>query len=301
MRVFLLGASSKLAFGHAVGQRLLAAGHSVAAWSESATGNPNCGVEWISGQFDNGGLQQELERADAVIDADLPPGLGLESTRIADRRPALLRDALKGSGKPLIMTSSASVLGDTGPAPVDENAPLHTPPNFAYLARLEEEVCNAEDICGVVIRPGIQHGLSPGTTLVRYWFSLAELCGQGTYIEPGTNCWSAVHGTDLADLYCLALDKARPGMVIHAASETFSMRELADAIQSRFGLTGGGVGIPYEEAAKRTRVATALCRNIAISGEMAQRELGWQPVGRSLLDEIRAMHPLGGSGAKESA
>jgi nucleoside-diphosphate-sugar epimerase len=287
MRVFLLGAASKRALGYVVGQRLLAVGHSVAVLVESAQWSWDCGVEWIVGQFDDRGVRQELERADAVIDADLPLGLGFESTQIADRRPSLLRRALKGSGKPLIMTSSAAVLGDTGPTPVNENARLHTPSNYAYLARLEKDVLKADDVCGVVIRPGIEHGLFPGITPLDGWFGLAERRGEGTYIEPGTNCWSAVHRADLADLYCLALQKARPGLLVHAASETFSMRELAEAIQRRLGFTSSAVGIPFEEAVRLTPVAAALCRNMAISGEMAQRELGWRPVGPSLLDEVK--------------
>jgi nucleoside-diphosphate-sugar epimerase len=297
MRVFLLAAASKEGLGYAVGQRLLAAGHSVAALVQSVPANWNWGVEWVVGQFGDRGVQQEIERADAVIDADLPLGLGFESTKIADRRPSLLRRALKGSGKPLIMTSTASVLGDTGPVPVGEDALLHTPSNYAYLARLEEDVRSADDVCGIVIRPGIEHGPLPGASPVIYWYSLAEQLGKGTYIEPGTNCWSAVHRADLAELYCLVLQQARPGMLVHAASETFSMRELAEAIQCSMGLTGSPVGIPYEEALKLTRAAPSLCRSRAISGAMAQRELGWRPVGTSLLDEVRESDqaPLSGS------
>lgn len=287
MRVFLLGAASKLSLGYVIGQRLLAAGHSVVVLVESDTYRWECGVEWVTGQLNEGCVQNELNRADALIDADLPLGLGFQSTKIADRRPSLLRRALKGSGKPLVMTSSAAVLGDTGPRAVGESAHLPAPRNYAYLARLEREVLKARDMCGIVIRPAIQHGLFPGLTALGPWFGLAERCGKGTYIEPGTNCWSAVHRVDLADLYCLALGNPRPGMLIHAASETFSMRDLAEAIQCRLGFTDGASGISFDEAARLTPVAAALCRNMAISGEMAKRELGWRPVGPSLLNEVR--------------
>ena len=168
-----------------------------------------------------------------------------------------------------------------------EDALLHAPSNYAYLARLEEEVRSADDICGIVIRPGIEYGPLPGASPVSYWYSLAGRLGKGTYIEPGTNCWSAVHRADLAELYCLVLRQARPGMLVHAASETFSMRELANAIHCSMGLTGSAVGIPYAEALKLTRAAPSLCRSTAISGAMAQRELGWRPAGTSLLDEVR--------------
>jgi nucleoside-diphosphate-sugar epimerase len=292
MRVFLLGAASKRALGFVIGQRLLAAGHSVVVLVDSDTTRWECGVEWVTGQFGESGVQNELKRADAVIDADLPLGLGFESTRLADRRPSLLRRALKGSGKPLVMTSTAAVLGDTGPTPVDENAHLPVPRNYSFLARLEHDVLKARDVCGIVIRPAIQHGLFPGITALEPWFGLAERRGKGTYIEPGTNCWSAVHRADLADLYCLALDKARPGMLVHAASETFSMRDLAEAIQSKLGFTNGASGISFDEAARLTPVAAALCRNMAISGEMAKRELGWRPVGPSLLNEVRESKPV---------
>lgn len=292
MRVFLLGAASKRALGFVIGERLLAAGHSVAVLVESDTHRWEWGVEWVTGRLDESRIRNELNRADAVIDADLPLGLGFQSTKIADRRPSLLRRALKGSGKPLVMTSSAAVLGDTGPIPVDESANLPAPRNYAYLARLEREVLKARDVRGIVIRHAVQHGLFPGIMALEAWFGLAERSGHGTYIEPGTNCWSAVHRADLADLYCLALDKAHPGMLIHAASETFSMRELAEAIQCRLGFTNGASGISFDDAARLTPVAAALCRNMAISGEMAKRELGWRPVGQSLLDEVKESKPV---------
>jgi len=74
--------------------------------------------------------------------------------------------------------------------------------------------------------------------------------------------------------------------VIHGASETFSMKELAGAIHRGPGKKGEASGIALEEATRILPYAAALYRNTAVSGEMARKTLGWKPVGPSYLEEV---------------
>src|SRR5205823_3202046 len=129
---------------------------------------------------------------DAVIDPTFPvvallPDGGLTARlERGELRPSILRRALKGSGKALITTSSVGIFGDTGPTPLDENTPVRLPPNFRYQTRLEQQILRSDDVCGVVIRPAMTHGLFPDS-MVRTMSHFASHYRRGTYIMPGTN------------------------------------------------------------------------------------------------------------------
>ncbi len=284
MRVLLFGGNTKLSHGYFVGQKLLARGHTVVALT-SESWRFDCGFEWVTGELEDTEGRREIERADAIIDTEPPVAIGSQKSRISELRPARLMRALEGSGKPLIVSSDALVLGDTGTTPVDETARVRPPENCAYLARLEKKILSARGVHTAILRTAHIHGCSPLTIQLTAWLILAHRLRRATYIEPGTTRWSAVHYDDLAELYCLALEKAAVGSVIHAAAETFSMKELAGAIQRGMGKPGEPRGISLEQATAMLHYAPALCRNEAISGEMAKRTLGWKPAGPSYLEE----------------
>jgi len=137
----------------------------------------------------------------------------------------------------------------------------------------------------MVVRPGIVHGARP-TQFLGGWTGLSVHCGRGAYITPGTNRWSAVHVDDLADLYCCLLKNVRPALLVHAAAESITMRDVADVVQREIGRAGEPVGISLSEALQFCPVAKALCQSHAISSEMAKKELGWKPSGESILREV---------------
>src|SRR5580698_8810402 len=119
MRILLFGAESKLACGYYIGQRLLAMGHSVAV-SVKSDWRFDCGVQWIKGELDDASIQREISRADAVIDARAPVVVRSGNVKVNELRPCLLMRSLEGTGKRLIVTSDAHVLGETGATPVAE-------------------------------------------------------------------------------------------------------------------------------------------------------------------------------------
>ena len=286
MRVLLLGAESKLGCGYFIGQKLLAHGYTVVALAGSELARFDCGVKWIVGKPEDAGFQSAILKADAVVDAQLPSVVHSDNVRIARLRPLLLMRSLEGTGKRLIITSDAAVIGETGTTPVDETTRVHPLRNYAWLARLEKKILHANGVHSIVVRPATVYGASSLTQTLTFWLLLAQRLRRGTYIEPGTNRSSAVYCDDLADLYCLALQKAGPGTVIHAAAETFSMRDLASAIHRGMGRRGAPCGISLEEAAQIVPCAAALCRNLAISGEMARTSFGWNPIGPPFLQAV---------------
>jgi nucleoside-diphosphate-sugar epimerase len=154
------------------------------------------------------------------------------------------------------------------------------------LAPLEEQILKAVSVRGVVIRNAEEYGRGP-VQAIETWTRLASRVKHGTYIQPGTNCWSFVHYDDLADLYYRALVATGPEKVFHGASETVSMRDLAGAIHRGFGFRGEPSGISLEEASRLTPGAHGLTGNVAISGDLARRALGWQPV-HGILKQVEA-------------
>jgi nucleoside-diphosphate-sugar epimerase len=158
-----------------------------------------------------------------------------------------------------------------------EDAAIHPLPGFAWLPRLEEEIVKSSGLRGMVIRPAwLVHGCRPHAWAIEIgnWIKLARRFRRGKYIGSGENCYSAVHFDDLADLYCVALKKAAAGTILHAASENFSVKELAMAIHRGLGFKGEPSSLLLSEARRFSPIADALTRSHALSGELAQT-LGW--------------------------
>ena len=289
MRVFVCG--HELGLGFIIARQLLATGHKVNLLTSFEDLIPNLtknGINPVLGRIENATPQRQLAKAEAVIDAELPFTFPLKRVHVARLRPSLLRTALEGSGRPLIVTSSAAILGDTGPVPVAENAPLHPLPGYAWLPRLEKEVLKSSGVRGIVIRPAWEvHGSRAHNWAIGIgnWMKLAKRFRRGKYIGSGENCYSAVHFDDLADLYCVALMKAVAGTILHAASENFSMKELAAAINRGLGFKGEPSSLSLKEARRFSPIADNLTRSHALSGDLA-RTLGWKPSRDSIMKEV---------------
>lgn len=298
MRVFLLHATATRSLGFRIGRKLLATGHQVTGLANSPKGIANLtagGMEAVFGDLGAPEVQKQLAQADGIIDDGFPAGD--EQVAAAPARRAILIQSLIGTGKPLIVASNIALLGDTGPIPVGEDAPLKTPPSFIWLPPLDQMVLDAPGVRGVVIRSAFKFGVT-GDFVIQSLISLARRFKQGRYVGSGTNRWSAVHIDDLADLYCLALIDTRAKGVLHAAAETFSMQELVGAIHRGLGFEGEPAGLSLEEAKKITPMAEGLMRNAAVSGDLA-RSLGWLPSRQSMLQEVESLAVQSRIGAEQ--
>lgn len=289
MRIFLCG--HELGLGFVVGQRLLADGHKVTMLTQCDDLMSNLSKNEMSpvlGRVEDASVQQQLAKADAVIDVELPNAQLLRKVQVARLRPYILARALQGSGRPLIVTSSAAILGDTGRVSVDESARLRPLPGYAWLPRLENEVLKSRGVRSVVIRPAWElHGCRPPSWAIAMgnWMKLARRFRRGKYIGSGDNRYSAVHFDDLADLYRVALERAGAGMILHGASENFSMKELATTIHMSMGFKGEPSSLSLEQARRFSPIADALIRSHALSGDFA-RSLGWQPSRNSIMKDV---------------
>jgi len=103
-----------------------------------------------------------------------------ESVQVARLRPSLLRQAFESPRRPLIVTGSAAILGDTGPVPVSENGRLNPLRGFAWLPRFEQEILKSS-VRGIVIRPawGVQRRRLQSSAIPVGWLRLARRFRRG--------------------------------------------------------------------------------------------------------------------------
>jgi nucleoside-diphosphate-sugar epimerase len=283
MRVFVTGATGYV--GSAIADALRAAGHKVAglARSEDAARRLEAaGHTAVRGSLADGAvLADAARRADATIHA-AATGASDQAEVDAAAVRALL-DALAGSGKSFLYTSGVWVLGSTGDAIADDDAPVNAAALVAWRPAVERMTIDAaaRGIRGVVIRPGVVHGRGGGTP--GGFVAQGRKKGVVRYVGDGTQRWPMVHVDDLAGLYLLALD-APAGTVLNAAGPSIPAREVAGAAAAAAGATAEAW--PLDEARARLGAyadAVALDQQVSADGA---RALGWQPSRPSVIDEL---------------
>ena len=292
MKVFLTGATGYV--GTALVKNLTGAGHSVlgmARSDESAEKLRSKGIEVHLGELsDPVSLVEGAKRADAVIHTAFPqmgPGTDFEElARMMTAAVAAMVDSLKGTEKTFILTSGAGGYGpQAGTDPLDESTPIIAPTHVSN----EQIVLGAtsEGVRSIVIRPTIAYGHG-GSFPVMSWFGVSREMGGGVYVDDGDELISTVYVDDLADLYRLALEKAKSGEAYNAADgSVVTTREVAEVISEAAGLGGKTVSIPLEQAEKAGFIGRLIGHNMVVSIEKAKRELGWKPSGPSILEELR--------------
>ncbi|MFY1699802.1 MULTISPECIES: NAD-dependent epimerase/dehydratase family protein [unclassified Solwaraspora] len=188
--------------------------------------------------------------------------------------------ALLGTGTPMLYTSGVDVLG---PGEVTEDSPPEPHPIVAWRAPSEIAV-RAHG--GRLIRPGLVYGNGGG--VVHHMLApMTARLGCGIFLgEPGVR-WAAVHVEDLARLFVAVAERAAPGTAWNAVAETVRVDDIARAI-------GGGVArsLPVDQAPPEIHDIAGLFRyDQAVSAERTRREMSWQPVHESILDELGRWSP----------
>jgi len=302
MKIFITGATGYI--GSSIARALAGQGHSLLALTRSPEAETklvslssatNC--EFIRGDVLNGtSIRRGAEKADAVIHAASP---GNETYAAADNNViGTVIDAFAGSGRPFIYTSGIAVHGSTGNKIIDETAPYDPSPMVAFRVDCEKRVKAAAQrgIRSVVVSPAFVYGLAGGVAAL--WFESARDNGIVRYVGDGNNRWSTVHVEDLAELYLLALAKAAPGSAYFgAAGKPVRVHDAALAASEGAGIAGELESIPYETARQSMGpFADLLVLDQQVSGEKAQRELGWKPARPDIVTELRSgsyakLHP----------
>ena len=285
MRVFVTGATGWV--GSVVVDELLGAGHRVLGFSrseEKAAGLAAKGAEVLRGTLDDLGLLAEAAgHADAVMHLAFEHDFSRYARNSEQDRRAIeaMGEALVGTDKPLLVTAGLAMLAP-GRVATEADMPPLADPN--YIRRSEAAAATLAERgvrVGTIRLATTVHGIGDPafmSMLARF----AREKGVSAYVGDGANRWPAVHRSDAARLYRLALEAGAPARVYHAvAEEGVVFRAIAEAIgrafdlpvesrpREHFGWLAGFVGADAVVSSARTRALT-----------------GWEPTGATLLADL---------------
>jgi nucleoside-diphosphate-sugar epimerase len=299
MKIFMTGATGYI--GGTIARRLLDDGHEIRGLVRDAEKGRSLvafGVASVIGGLDDAAiLAAEASRADAVINA-----------ANSDHRGAVeaLLDGLAGSNKPFVHTSGSSIVADDAHGDVasdkiyDEETPFEPVPGKRARVAIDRTIRDASrrGVRSVVVCPTMIYGnglgLARDSAQIPGLAKRAKAPGVVRHVGQGLNVWSNVHVEDVADLYCLALEKAPPGAFYFAENGEASYRDICAAIARRLKL-GEPQAWPFEEAARElgeNSAAYTFGSNSRVRARRARSELGWQPKHGSATEWIEAELPL---------
>ncbi|MEG6567412.1 hypothetical protein V6B95_10630 [Thermoanaerobacterium saccharolyticum] len=136
----------------------------------------------------------------------------------------------------------------------------------------------------------IVHGDGEEHGFLRRLIAIARDKGVSAYIGDGSNRWPAVHRLDAAHLFCLALEKAPAGTVLHGvADEGVPFRDIASVIGRHLNLPV--VSISREEADAHFGFLGALAAlDNPTSSALTRERLCWQPTYPALIQDLEEGH-----------
>lgn len=239
--------------------------------------------------------------ADAVVgdatDAALVTALARESDGVIhlasaqDVDPvfiAAVLAGLEGSGKPFVHTGGLWTYGSN--ADIAEDSPAAPPAITAWRAANEAAVLAADGVSGSVVVPSIVYGHGKG--LARVVVDAPRSSGDAPalrLIGDGSQHWATVHVDDLAALYVLVFENGAAGEVyIGAGGENPTVRELGELAAQAAAAPGGveAETVAESEARLGAGLVEALLLDQRARGTKARIDLGWEPNGPTLADEI---------------
>ena len=311
MRVFITGASGWI--GSAVVPELIDAGHQVTGLARSdasAAALTAAGAEVLRGTIDDlDTLRDAAAACDGVIHLafkhDTAFAGGFQAAADADRRAVeTFGEALAGSGRPFLIASGTLGLmpgrvateqdghgQGSAPAPVGRG-----PETRRGTAQLTLSLASRGVRSSVVRLPPTVHGEGDHGFMAAL-VGMDRGRGVSGYIGDGSNRWPAVHRFDAAHLFCLALEQAPAGSVLHAvADEGVPIRAVAEVIGRHLDLPVASVA--REDAGEHFSWLGALLGIDSPASSALTRELlGWQPVQPGLLDDLDKGHYFPGPSA----
>ncbi|MFP3465251.1 NAD-dependent epimerase/dehydratase family protein [Leifsonia sp. SIMBA_070] len=283
MNILLTGATGFI--GSSVLPRLLDEGHAVTALvrdADKAAIVESAGARALIGDASDASLVESAARdSDGVI--HLASGKEVDAVLV----PAVLT-GLAGTGKSFVHTGGIWTYGSNDD--IGEDSPVAPPALTAWRGAGETLVREAEDVRGIVVVPSIVYGYGKGLANV----IVDAPRGEGTtpalrLIGDGSQHWATVHVDDLAALYVLALEHGTAGATyIGAGGQNPTVRELGETAAQAAGIAGGVVAEPVDESRSRLgeSLADALLLDQQARGTTARIDLGWEPNGPSLLEEL---------------
>ncbi|WP_337270252.1 SDR family oxidoreductase [Oryzifoliimicrobium ureilyticus] len=292
MRIFLTGATGFI--GSAIIPELLKAGHEVVGTARSSEGMQRLsegGITAYRADLDEPGtFRAGAEHADAIIHTAFDHNF----TRFVDncekdrRVITVLGEALLGSNRPLLITSGTGMGNAHFGELAREDVFNRDHPNPRIASELAGQALLEQGVNVSVVRlPQVHNPFKQG--LISPFIEIARDKGMVGYVGEGKNRFSAAHLSDVALLYRLAIERGEKGARYHAVDEEgVAMRQIAEVLGEVLDLPV--VSVPAEDAGDHFGwMAIFMGMDFPASSAKTREVLGWNPVGPSLVEDLRAM------------
>ncbi|AYD02402.1 SDR family oxidoreductase [Neorhizobium sp. NCHU2750] len=292
MRIFLTGATGFI--GSRIVPELIGAGHQVIGMTRSDAGAKAleaAGVEVHRGTLEEPeSLRRGAEKADAVIHTAFDHDFSrfVENCAKDTRVIAAMGEALKGSNRPIIITSGTGLgIAEHGQPAVEDVCNLDHPNPRVASEIAGNALLDAGINLSVVRLPQVHDPVKQG--LITPLVEIARAKGVSGYFGDGSNRYPAGHVVDVARLYRLAIERAEAGARYHAVGEEgVPVKLIAEALGR--GLNLPVASIPAEKAGEHFGwMAMFAGLDMPASSARTREILGWQPTGPSLLEDLDAM------------
>lgn len=203
--------------------------------------------------------------------------------------------ALEGSHKTFIFTSGSAIFGGKENGQKSdfifrEDFPLQPRLEMASRVLINNYVLQSanKDIRSIVIVPTMVYGEGLGikkdSIQIPALINFSKEKGHGVYFGEGENIWSNLHIEDLADLYVLALEKAKAGSIYYAENGSSSLKNIAENISKKYSLQPAK-SLSIQEAVDKFGPAGGyfgFASNSRCNSDKARAELDWKPIYNSI-------------------
>ena len=292
MRIFLTGATGFI--GSAILPELQNAGHHVIGMTRSDAGAKAleaAGVEVHRGTLEEPDtLRAGAEKADGVIHTAFDHDFSrfVDNCQKDSRAIRALGEALKGSKRPLVITSGTGLGNAELGKPASENICNTAHPNPRVASELAgNALLDAGVNVSVVRLPQVHNRIKQG--LISPLIEIARAKGVCAYVGEGLNRFPAGHLRDVALLYRLVVERAEAGARYHAVGEEgIETRGIAKALGRGLKLPVVSVA-PTEAADHFGWMAIFAGLDFPASSKTTQQVLGWKPMGPGLIADLDSM------------
>ncbi|MFL9874971.1 SDR family oxidoreductase [Paraburkholderia megapolitana] len=289
MRIFVTGATGFI--GATIVHELINAGHQVLGLTRSEAGVQSLtsvGAEVHRGDIvDLDSLRRGASSADGVIHTAFNHDFSKMLANCEADRQAVeaMGSALHGSDRPLIITSVAALGTSAYGKPATEDNFNPDQPNPRKVSESTADALAQRGVRVSVVRlPQVHNPVKLG--LISYLIKLAREKGVSAYIDDGLNRWAAVHLSDAARLYLLALEKRATGIRYHAvAEEGVPLRTIAEVIGRNLNVPVTSIAAP-DAPAHFGWLSAFVGADMSASSALTQERLAWQPTGPGLIADL---------------
>lgn len=292
MKIFLTGATGYV--GATIAEKLKRRGYKVVGLAksvESAAKLAENNIEAVMGSLEDFEvLKKAAAASDGVIHTAFRHGSDdYEESAQLDRDVVnAFGEALAGTNKPLIITSTSAVLADTRTFEADEDFAFDVNSKRRIRGETERDIeqMSSKGVRAIVLRmPLFIYGRG-GSAFITFMIEQAKSAKSANYIGSGDYSVSAIHVEDAANLFVAALEKGTAKGVYNAAAESVSIKELNEAVARLLDVETKSIS---EEKGREQfgKMSDFFSMNNQLDAAKIKRELDWSPNSfTTILDDV---------------